>query len=330
MKTTPEQHPAAILSPEDKSHVQALRQVFVERVLSVTQNTMDMKKLLARAFPDVSHEVNGDLRAALDQLDDLKRCLDSFRPLNPAQLENLQRTWDTEYTYESNRIEGNTLTLQETHMVVAKGMTIKGKSLDEHLEARNHQAAIGYIRELAGQEVVLNERLVNHIHAIVLGGIRPLDAGVYRQVQVEITGARHVPPPPYLVAKRMEDVFHFYDEYATAFHPALLAADMHEKIVTVHPWVDGNGRTSRLVMNLILLQHGYPIARISGDDEARLAYYAALEQAQVDGNIEPFRQLVVDYIKQSFFDYLAAVVVNAGEEMKTKGAYFYERIAPYM
>lgn len=318
--------PAAEQSPEEKSRVQALRATFVARVLSVTTHAMDIKILLTKAFPDTT----GDLRTTLDQLDDLKRCLDSFRPLNPSQLENLQRAWDTEYTYESNRIEGNTLTLQETHMVIAKGMTIKGKTLDEHLEARNHQIAIGYIRELAAQDASLSESLVNHVHAIVLGGIRPLDAGVYRKLQVEITGARHVPPPPYLVAKQMEEAFHFYNENATTLHPVVLAADMHEKIVTVHPWIDGNGRTSRLVMNLILLQHGFPIARISGDDDARLAYYSALEQAQVEGNAEPFRRLVADYVKRGFFDYLSAVVVNSGEEMETAGGYFYERIAPYL
>lgn len=319
-----ENTPTAGLSPEEKSRVQALRATFVTRVLSVTTNVMDIKTHLSKAFPDTA----GDLGATLDQLDDLKRCLDSFRPLNPSQLENLQRAWDTEYTYESNRIEGNTLTLQETHMVIAKGMTIKGKTLDEHLEARNHQAAIGYIRELSAQDATLTESLVNHIHSIVLGGIRPLDAGVYRKLQVGITGARHVPPPPYLVARQMEEVFHFYDENATTLHPVVLAADMHEKIVTVHPWIDGNGRTSRLVMNLILLQHGFPIARISGDDESRLTYYAALEQAQVDGKADPFRSLVAEYVKFGFFDYLSAVVVNSGEEMETVGGYFYERMAP--
>lgn len=308
-----------------KKKTDEIRSLFVEKHLLVMDDCMDVKNILLEAFPEAD-----DIPTALGQLDDLKRCLDSFRPLNQGQLENLQEAYDTEYTYESNRIEGNTLTLQETYLVIAKGMTISGKSLDEHLEARNHKEAILYIRDIAGQNIPLTKSLVNSIHNIILGGIRPRDAGRYRSVPVMISNAKHVPPQPYMVPKKMEDIFFWYNENANKLHPVQLAADMHEKIVTVHPWIDGNGRTSRLVMNLILLQHGYPIARIPGDDNSRYAYYSALEQAQDGLNREPFHKLVAGYVKISLFEYLVMVSGSMDGSHGGNGAYFYERVAPYL
>lgn len=299
----------------------ALRQAFFARVLGTVKSSKDLLSLFDKTFP-----VCNTLPEALAQLDDLKKCLDSFRPLNANQLTKLLEAWDTEYTYESNRIEGNTLTLQETHLVIARGMTIKGKKLDEHLEARNHQEAIYYIRELAEKNTVLSEHLVNSIHSIVLGGIRPREAGVYRKQDVTITGAKHTPPPTYLVKKLMEDIFIWYNENKDTLHPVLLASDMHEKIVTVHPWIDGNGRTCRLVMNLILLQHGYPIARIAGDDEARLDYYNDLEIAQIENNSESFQKLVASYVRKSLFEFLSMVSGNTDEDAQEKGHYFFERM----
>lgn len=302
-------------------HVDELRQVFFEHVLSGTSSPRELLHIIERAFPPCD-----SLPAALIQIDDLKRCLDSFHPLHPDQLARLHESWDTEYTYESNRIEGNTLTLQETHMVITKGMTIKEKRLDEHLEARNHQEAIRYIRNLVDRDVVLSEFWINSIHNFVLSGIRLFDAGVYRKMNVTIAGARHIPPQPHLVTKLIADIFHWYGDQLGTLHPVLLAADMHEKIVSVHPWIDGNGRTSRLIMNLILMQHGFPIARIAGDGDSRLAYYNALEKAQVDRDPEPFRLLVASYVRQSLFEFLAMVSGNTGADAQGKGGYFFERM----
>lgn len=278
---------------------------------------------LSQAFPDV-----GGLPALLDQLDDLKKCLDSFRPLNPAQLRNLQDAWDIEYTYESNRIEGNTLTLQETGLVISEGITIGGKRLSEHLEAINHKEAIDYIRDLAQQQSVLSAYELNTIHAIILRGIDRDNAGKYRAVPVTISGARHIPPQPFLVPKLMEDLFVFYDEQKNALHPLLLAAAMHERLVTIHPYIDGNGRTSRLLMNLILLQHGYPVANIPADQ--RIDYYNALEKAQGGGDASDFQRLVAKTAKASLFRYLEMVSGNVGEDAKGKGLYFFERIKDYL
>lgn len=278
---------------------------------------------LSNVFPEMD-----DLPALLDQLDDLKRCLDSFRPLNPAQLKNLQSAWDIEYTYESNRIEGNTLTLQETGLVISEGITIGGKRLKEHLEAINHAEAIDYIRELAYAQSELNEYTLNSIHALILRGIDQGNAGKHRAVPVTISGSKHVPPQPFLVPKLMEDLFVFYGNEKSVLHPVQLAAEMHQRLVTIHPYVDGNGRTSRLLMNLILLQHGYPIANIAADQ--RIAYYNALEKAQVGGDASDFHHLVARTEKASLFKYLDMVSGNVGDDAEGKGLYFLERIQDYL
>jgi Fic family protein len=308
-------------TPNAQSPTDSLRHEFFNRVLSTIQTPMELLPILEKVFPECD-----TLSETLAQLDDLKKCLDSFRPLNEAQLRNLLEAWDIKYTYESNRIEGNSLTLRETQLVVAKRMTLKNKTIEEHLEARNHQEAIYYIRDLAAKDTVLSEYLINSIHNIVLGGIDPHNAGKYRSVDVEITGASHVPPQPYLVKKHMEDIFIWYNENKDSIHPVLLASNMHEKIVTVHPWVDGNGRTCRLIMNLILMQHGFPIARISGDDEAREQYYMGLDTAQTQNTSEPFQRIIASYVRKSLFEFLAMVSGNISEEAKNTGAYFFEKM----
>jgi Fic family protein len=295
--------------------------VFFDTTLAPLHSPLELLLVLDRAFP-----VQKTLQLVLAQLDELKQCLDSFRPLNPQQLEKLLEAWDIQYTYESNRIEGNSLTLRETQLVVAKRMTLKGKSIDEHLEARNHQEAIYYIRDLAAQGTVLSEYIINSIHNIVLGGIDPHNAGRYRSVDVVISGANHTPPQPYMVKKHMENIFLWYDENKRVLHPVLLAAKMHEKIVTVHPWIDGNGRTCRLIMNLILMQHGYPIARISGDDGAREQYYEALDAAQTGALSDLFEQLIAHYVRASLFEFLCMVCGSIDEQDKDKGQYFFERM----
>jgi Fic family protein len=195
---------------------------------------------------------------------------------------------EMEYIYESNRIEGNTLTLHETDLVVNQGLTIGGKSMREHLEAINHREAIDFVRELATHKAAVTERDLLGIHNLILRGIDPHNAGRYRNVQVMISGSRHVPPAPWKVADEMADFFKWYRQQAPAMHPLVLAAELHLRLVGIHPFTDGNGRTSRLLMNLVLLQHGYVIANIKGDNNTRQAYYNALEEAHTQGNREGF------------------------------------------
>ncbi len=238
----------------------------------------------------------------LQTIDTLKLELAQFRSLDNTKIQNALAI---EYTYESNRIEGNTLTLQETQLVIEKGLTISGKPLKEHLEAINHKEAIDYIKELVQSKSVLTEYDLKQIHAIVLKSIDKENAGAYRNVPVMISGSSFIPPQPYLLSKMMEDYFIFYNEHKDTLHPVVLAAEMHERLVTIHPFIDGNGRTSRLVMNLILLQHGYPIANIKGDADTRMKYYSSLEKAQTQNDKSDFIQLIVEVVKESLEKYLS-------------------------
>ena len=244
------------------------------------------------------------LESILVQIDVLKDKLDKLRHFDSYRI---AQALELEYTFESNRIEGNTMTLRETDLVINEGLTISGKSMREHLEAINHQEAIAYIKELMNKNTSLIEREVLSIHNLILRGIHPEDAGRYRKVQVMIKGSAHMPPQPFLVAKEMEDYFIWYEANKKKLHPIVLAAEMHERLVTIHPFIDGNGRTSRLVMNLILLQHGYVIANIKGDYDSRMRYYQALETAQTQNNKEDIILFVAQMEKESLERYLEII-----------------------
>lgn len=249
----------------------------------------------------VKKSLSKNLLSILEEIDLLKAKLDKFRQFDSYRI---AQALELEYTFESNRIEGNTLTLRETDLVINEGLTISGKSMREHLEAINHQEAIAYIKHLTEKNTVLNEREVLSIHNLILRGINPEDAGRYRRVQVMIKGSSHMPPQPFLVSKEMEDFFIWHETNKNNLHPIILAAEMHERIVTIHPFIDGNGRTSRLIMNLILLQNGYVIANIKGDYDNRMQYYNALETAQTKNNKEDFLLFVAQIEKESLERYL--------------------------
>ena len=237
-----------------------------------------------------------ELDALLAQIDGLKTRLDTARPLTSTQL---QLAMDIEYTYESNRIEGNTLTLRETDLVVNKGLTVGGKSMREHLEAINHYEAILYIRELAAKTALLDEREVRNIHALVLRGIDRDNAGRYRNLPVMISGSRHVPPQPWAVPKLMEDYGLWLSGKSLNLHPVVRAAEAHERLVTIHPFIDGNGRTARLLMNLVLLSDGMTIANIPGDTDSRRTYYDALEKVNLEGDKTEFIHLIARHVLQA-------------------------------
>ena len=236
------------------------------------------------------------MQEQLQYLDELKKELNTLRN---QQGDKVAKAFDIEYTYESNKIEGNTLTLQETALVIEKGLTIGGKSLNEHLEAINHDYAIEFIKELATKKSNITERDVLQIHRLILQGINNNSAGTYRKEQVLISGAKHVPPQHYLIQEEMDHLFIWYNEHKEKLHPVILSAEMHERLVTIHPFVDGNGRTSRLLMNLILLQNGFPIAILKGDTENRLKYYDTLEIAQINHDKQPFIDFIIDNVKDT-------------------------------
>ena len=251
-----------------------------------------------------SPKLSSNLVSILNEIDVSKKKLDQFRQFDSFRI---SQALELEYTFESNRIEGNTLTLRETDLVINEGLTISGKSMREHLEAINHQEAIGYIKHLMEKNSFLNEKEVLSIHNLILRGIHPEDAGRYRRVQVMIKGSSFMPPQPFMVAKEMEDFFIWYETNKNNLHPIVLAAEMHERLVTIHPFIDGNGRTSRLVMNLILLQNGYVIANIKGDYDSRMQYYNALEIAQTKNKKEDFLLFVAQIEKESLERYLQII-----------------------
>lgn len=239
--------------------------------------------------------MNEDIKELLNEIDVLKEQLSTLRPLPGEALKKIQDALDIEYTYESNRIEGNTLTLQETALVVNEGVTISGKSMREHLEAINHTEAINYIKDIAKQDIEISERTIKEIHALILHGIDRENAGRYRTVPVMISGSTHMPPQPYLIEKQMEDfMLRFKQMEAEKVHPVLIAAYLHDELVRIHPFIDGNGRTSRLLMNLYLLRHGYVIITLKGSNDAKLNYYKALEKSHTEQLPEDFQKLVIE------------------------------------
>jgi Fic family protein len=249
--------------------------------------------------------MNADLQDILSQVDELKDALSALRPLPTEAIAKIQQAFDIEYTYESNRIEGNTLTLQETALVVNEGMTIAGKSMREHLETVNHAEAIEFIKEIAAGQMEISEKIIKDIHALVLRGIDRQNAGIYRSVPVMISGSRHIPPQPYLVAVQMEMFVEKYRKMESeGTHAVLIAAFLHDELIKIHPFIDGNGRTSRLLMNLYLLSKGYVIANIKGSYEDRMRYYTSLEKAHTENEPDDFYKLVAETEKEALQKYL--------------------------
>lgn len=251
---------------------------FAQDLISLVQEE------LASYFPERKFD-DETIEKTLEEIDELKVRLDKIRSF---ENHRITEALAIEYTYESNKIEGNTLTLRETDLVINKGLTVSGKSMREHLEAVNHSEAIHYIQQLVADKSFFSERELLSIHNLILRGIHPEDAGRYRNVQVMIQGSKHMPPTPYEISAQMAEYFNWYMKNKQAVHPIVLAAEMHERLVTIHPFIDGNGRTSRLLMNLILLQNGYVIANIKGELTSRMKYYNALESCHAEKNKENF------------------------------------------
>lgn len=250
--------------------------------------------------------MNTEIDMLLQECDELKTRLSSLRPLPMEALKKIEDALAIEYTYESNRIEGNTLTLQETELVVNEGVTIAGKSMREHLEAINHAEAIDYIKDFARSGIEISERTIKEIHALILHGINRESAGRYRSVPVLISGSRHIPPQPYLIDKLMEDfMIRFREMEGEKVHPVLIATYLHDELVRIHPFIDGNGRTSRLLMNLYLLRNGYVIVNLKGTDESKSVYYTALEASHIEKCPEAFQKLVAEAAIASMRRYLS-------------------------
>ena len=223
-----------------------------------------------------------------DEVDSLKKELDSKRPIPKETLKSLKESINLEWTYNSNGIEGNTLTLRETQ-VVLEGITVGGKSIKEHLEAINHEKAILYLDDLVKDKNPITEWNIKNIHQLILKDIDNDNAGRYRKENVTIKGATHVPPDYIKIPELMEKLILNYNTW-NEYHPIIKAVLLHGELVKIHPFVDGNGRTSRLLMNLDLMNSGYNPVIIK--KESRLKYYEALDKAHTTGDYTDFVKLV--------------------------------------
>ena len=236
-------------------------------------------------------------------IDKKKTILDSKRPLSRSALDNLKKYFDVELTYNSNAIEGNTLTITETKVILEDGLTIgRGKSLREHLEVINHKEAIDYVDDIITKNIDISEKVIKDLHHIILKSIDNKNAGEYRKSNVLISGSAHRPPEHFLVEENMKELVFWYKENKDKVHPVKLAAEFNFKFVYIHPFIDGNGRTARLLMNLILMRKGYPITVIK--TENREEYMKALERASVLNEIDDFFEIVAKAVDVSLDTYL--------------------------
>ena len=221
------------------------------------------------------------------------------RPLTEGELERLNEEFLVEFTYNSNAIEGNTLTLRETDMVL-RGLTIDQKSFKEHMEVIGHKEAFDYVRHLVSENAPISEKIIKDIHYFVLADKKD-DRGVYRRVPVRIMGAAHEPVQPYLVIPKMEELLERYKSSEEDIVTKM--ARFHIEFEGIHPFIDGNGRTGRLLVNLELMKAGFPPIDIKFTD--RLKYYQAFDEYYVKDNISAMADMFARYINQRLDLYLA-------------------------
>lgn len=220
------------------------------------------------------------------------------RPLTQGELERLNEEFMVEYTYNSNAIEGNTLTLRETDMVL-RGLTINQKPLKEHLEVIGHKEAFDYVKQLVSEHTSLSEKIIKEIHSLVLADKRE-DRGVYRRVSVRIMGAAHETTAPYLIQQNMEELLIRFGKSSEDFITKL--ARFHIEFEAIHPFIDGNGRTGRLLINLELMKAGYPPIDIKFKDKVR--YYEAFDEYHIRKDLSFMEDLFAGYLNERLDKYL--------------------------
>ena len=234
----------------------------------------------------------------LAQIDRKKQELDTRRPLTEGEVARLNEEFIIEYTYNSNAIEGNTLTLRETDLVL-KGLTIDQKPLKDHMEAVGHKEAFEFVTELVKDNTPISEYIIKQIHYLVLADKKD-DRGVYRRIPVRIMGAQHEPVQPYLIEPKMEQLLREFNE--STEHIVTKLARFHIEFEGIHPFIDGNGRTGRLLVNLELMKAGYPPIDIKFTD--RIAYYNAFDEYYVKHNLNAMEKLFAGYLNDRLDMYL--------------------------
>lgn len=233
--------------------------------------------------------------------------LSEMRPLTQGEVERLAEEFMIDFTYNSNAIEGNTLTLKETALAL-EGMTIDQKPLKDHLEAVGHRDAFLYVQDVAKQELPLSETVIKNIHALVLMN-RPDDKGVYRRIPVRIMGAYTEPVQPYMIEPRMTELLSANEERKCTMTDIERIALFHLEFEGIHPFIDGNGRTGRLILNLDLIRNGYPPINVKFTDRKR--YYDAFDAFYKDNDATPMTELIAEYIDLRFDDYFKVLEKNS-------------------
>jgi len=250
-----------------------------------------------------------------DRLENKLKTLNSYRPLPESAVKKIREQFEIEMTYNSNAIEGNSLTLKETFLVINEGITIRGKPLKDHLEARNHKEALDYLYDLVSKNKrnTFSEVLIRSFNQIVIQDIDKKWAGRYRNSEVVITGSKHKPPSAVEIPGLISDLVGWLKKNKARFHTAELAALIHYKLAAIHPFFDGNGRTARLLMNVILMEKDYPLAIILKND--RKKYYNTLSKAD-KGDLIPFVRFIAQAIERSLDIYLR--VLTPSDKIKEK------------
>ncbi|HBN29217.1 MAG TPA: cell filamentation protein Fic [Clostridiaceae bacterium] len=229
-------------------------------------------------------------------IDSLKERIDKYRPFSKQLADSLHDKLVVEWTYNSNAIEGNTLTMSETK-VVLEGITVGGKTMVEHLETINHRDAILFIEDLVSNKEPISEWNIRNIHSLILKEIDNKNAGRYRTENVLISGAKHIPPKHYEITDLMQELIEEYDNNWEGYHPVVRATLLHGEFVKIHPFIDGNGRTARLLLNFELMRNGYIPIIIKNEDRSK--YYEVLDIAHTTMNYKPFIKLVSELVVES-------------------------------
>lgn len=241
--------------------------------------------------------------------------LNKLRPLPKSAVQKLREKFQIEMTYNSNAIEGNSLTLKETFLVINEGVTVKGKPLKDHLEAKDHHAALEYLYDLIdkGKKHTMSEMLIRNLHQIIIQETDKEWAGRYRNANVIIGGSSHTPPDALQVPQKMRDLIRWLNSQQGKTNSIELTALLHHKLVHIHPFFDGNGRTARLTMNLLLMQAGYPLVIILKND--RKKYYDVLDKAD-RGKYEPLVKFIAQAIERSLDMYLKTLTPATTKQEK--------------
>lgn len=245
-------------------------------------------------------------KSLISRIENKLKLIQKHRPLSPSIVTKLKEQFAIEMTYNSNAIEGNRLSLKETYLVIGEGITVKGKSLKEHFEAKDHYEAIHFLYELVehNKKNTLSEHLIRSVQHLIVKESDPTIAGSYRTGPVMITGSKHQPPEAHEVPILMKELVIWTKRNIKSMHTVELATILHHKLTMIHPFFDGNGRTARLIMNLLLMQQGYPLVTILKND--RKKYYDVLEKADA-GNIAPVITFIAQSVERSMNIYLRAI-----------------------